>query len=811
MAATAPLLPHKLHTTCDPAKIPWKNSGEIPFERLCKNGNAVFQPRALQALEMALRIKNAGFHIYLSGNPDLGRSHMLLSCLKPAASQLDTPPDLVYVQNFSSPDAPLLLHLPAGHGRKFREAIQKLMDDIPGNLERRLATPNFIRERAVLMEKFQKIRSGLLSKMNHVAAHKGFNLDIDENGGLTLYPVSKGKKLDEDELASLDSAARQDIKRKGDTLTKDLVGLMRQLNSAEDSFHDDESGLERRAMTATLETLLDPLEQKFMKLCPSPHMKNFLRDFRADIIKNTDAFLPREQHDKSDEPRFSLQAENFLNRYSINLFVDNSGLHGAPLIVEDNPSALNLLGCVERESEMGALVTDFTLIRNGSLHRANGGFLVLHADDILHHPFAWEGLLRALRANQARIEDGGDMTDTAARARSLRPDPLDLNVKVILIGNEETYEYLLDNDDKFSRIFRIKAHMAESAERNAANIRLYLGQIAKIAMDAGLMPFDASALAWLVDAGSKFCEDQKRLSLKFPVLRRLMIEADALAAMGGSQVVDAAFLDSAHRASFYRANLVEEELMEEYGRSVIKVQTSGTAVGQVNGLSVTWEGDYEFGLPHRISCSVGVGHDGIIDLEREAELGGPIHTKAMLIIKSFLADLFARKKPLVLTASLYFEQSYGGIEGDSASGAELAALLSALADVPVRLDLAFTGALGQAGQIMAVGGVTRKIEGFYKVCARRGLTGTQGVLIPWDNIDHLMLSPEIVESVSRGQFAIYPVRDMAEALYLLTGLPAGKRRKNDTFTPGSIYDRVDRRLNQLGCHAQNAFRKQKSE
>ena len=320
-------------------------------------------------------------------------------------------------------------------------------------------------------------------------------------------------------------------------------------------------------------------------------------------------------------------------------------------------------------------------------------------------------------------------------------------------------------------------------------------------------PFDRTALAWLIDLGSHLCEDQRRLSLRFPLLREIMIEAAALARLRGASMVDAAVLEEAYAARTYRANLVEEAFMEDYDREMIKVRTSGSAVGQVNGLSVTWHGDFEFGLPHRISCSVGVGHEGIMDLEREAELGGPIHTKAMMILKSYLTDQFARKKPLVLSASLYFDQSYAGIEGDSASGAELAALLSALAEVPVRLDLAFTGAVNHTGQILAVGGVTSKIEGFYKVCARHGLTGTQGVIIPHDNADHLMLAPDVLAAVDQGRFAIYTVRSIEEALTLLTGLPVGRRLKNGGFTRNSLYDKVDRRLEQLGDYAQNAFRR----
>lgn len=806
MAHIAPLPASRLHATFDPARIPWEDSSAIPASRAGTGRANPFQPRAMQALDLALQIRATGYNVYLSGEADLGRSYMLLNYLRPRARRGATPPDLVYVQNFADPDRPRLLSLPAGQGKKFKDCLKDMMDAIGRELTRRFETSAYVRQRARLMERFQKVRMGLIHKMNDVAALKGFNLDVDENGGLTLFPLVKGKRLSEEEYGRLDNALRLDLKRRGDSLAGKMAGFLRQMNKAEESFRDDERELELQAMDQVLDAQLTPARERMLKACPTEAMKAYFSGLREDILRNTEAFLPRETTSGQPEAHGQPPAEDCFYRYEVNLFVDNGDLAGAPIVVEDNPTALNLLGCVERESEMGALVTDFTLIRAGSLHKANGGFLVLHMEDILQHPGAWEGLLRALRANQARIEDGGEVPETAIRTKGILPEPLGLDLKVVLIGGEELYENLLMADERFAKLFRIKAHMTDVADRTAPNVRAYLGHIARIAAEAQLPPFERDALAWLVDLGSHLCEDQRRLSLRFPLLRELMIESAALAELRGLPRVNAATLEDAYAARTYRANLEEEIFMEEYDREIIKVETSGTAVGQVNGLSVTWHGNYEFGLPHRISCTVGVGQDGIIDLEREADLGGPIHTKAMMILKSYLTDLFARTKPLMLSASLYFEQSYAGIEGDSASGAELAALLSALADVPMRLDLAFTGAVSHSGQIMAVGGTTRKIEGFFKVCARHGLTGSQGVIIPHDNVDHLMLSPEVLDAVESGRFAIYPVRRMEEALTLLSGLAAGRRRANGRFTPGSLYDLVDRRLERLGCYAQHAFR-----
>lgn len=810
MAKIEALPSSRLHATCDPASVPADDSTGI--RPAPSAGRTPFQDRAMKALDLALHIRASGFNVYLAGGTSLGRCYMLRQYLTPLAKKGKAPADLVYVYNFADADRPRLMSLPAGQGQKFRQAMQDCLKAIQKGLERRLCGASFMKQRAKLMESYQSERSQLLHRMNNVAEHKGFNLDLDEAGNITLYPLVKGKKVSEDEFEGLDSGFRLALKHRSESVAQHMTGLVQELSRAEEGYIDKEKSLERHTMSEVLDQVLTPVARRMEKLCPGAEMAAYFAAVREDMLANTDAFLGRDliaagDNRQGDPRQGPTERETVRARYRVNLFVDNAGQKGAPIVVEDHPTAANLLGCVERESELGALITDYTLIKSGSLHRAIGGFLVLHMDDLVHYPAAWEGLLRSLKAGSARLEDSLDAPETAVRSKGLRPDPVPLDVKVILIGDEFLYEGLLDSDERFARIFRIKAEMTDSMPRNAAGIRYYLGCVCRIIAEQKLAPFDRTALAWLVDLGSHICEDQRRLSLKFPILREFMIEADAIAQMKGAQKVTGAILEEAFQSRHYRANLVEDLYMEEYDRDMIKVRTSGTAIGQVNGLAVTTYGNLEFGLPHRISCTVGVGHDGIIDLEREADLGGPIHTKAMMILGSYLTGMFASRKPLVFSGSLFFEQSYEGIEGDSASGAELAALLSALAEVPVRLDLAFTGAVSHSGQIMAVGGVTQKIEGFYKVCTKQKLTGTQGVIIPADNVDHLMLSTHVLEAVDKGLFSIYPVRTIDDALFLLTGLPAGRRRKNGTFTPGSLYELVDRRLERLGEYGQNAFRR----
>lgn len=817
-----PLSARQLRAMLDSSRIPFETSDSIKRSGVRRP----LQPRALQALELALHIRDGGYNVYLSGEPDLGRTYMLREFLTPRARKATTPPDLIYVNNFEDQDCPILLAIQAGQGRKLRSALATAMTRIRKEIPIRFEHDSVIQKRALLLAKFQELRASIFKKMNTVAVKEDFNLDMDDQGSITLYPLEDGKRLSDDDLNKLDARGRQRIKVKGDKLLQALSGLMRQLSRTEQTFAQDERSLERDVAREVLDTILSPIAERFAKSCANPELDKYFSNLREDIVENMDGLVHRDSSHSSSlsggltgvssganpsgyassAESASPQNDAYIFRYDVNLFVDNSETTGAPIIVDDHPTPANLLGCVERVSEMGALVTDFTLVKAGSLHRANGGFLIVHMDDILQHLTAWEGLLRSLRSGYARIEDAGDAQDPT-KAKGLEPAPLKLDVKVILIGTEELYEALLEDDDRFPKLFKLKAHLTDATQRNAEGVRTYLYRMAHIIDEAKLLPFDKAAMARLIDFGSRIIEDQRKLSLKFPLLRELMIESSALASMRKVSMVDKAIVDDALAGRIYRANLYEEHFMEEYDRDVIKVRTDGEAVGRVNGLSVTWYGNFEFGLPHQIAATVGVGHGGIIDLEREAELGGPIHTKAMMILKSYLVAQFARNKPLVLTGSLCFEQSYAGIEGDSASGAELAALLSAISGVPISLSLAFTGAVGQSGQIMAVGGVTRKIEGFFEVCLRRGLTGKQGVIIPKDNVDHLMLKEEIADAVEAGLFAIYPVEHINEALELLTALPCGTLRKTGRFTPHSLYDLVDRRLDALGHLAENAFKR----
>ncbi len=788
---------HKLRGVFDPAKIPFPDSRSIPRN----SGPLPFQPRALQALRLALTIKGGEYNVFVAGEANLGRTYFVKNFLEPIVAKLPQPPDWVFLHNFEDPDRPTALSLPAGQGRELKTLLAKSVSEIKKQIPARLAQEAHIKKHENLIRRYQSERDKLLNRMEDMAGRKGFNLEMDEQGALILTPVLEGKTISQDDFDRLAPAVRKKLKLQGDNLLSRMTTLLRRMNRKEDWFKKDELSLHRDTAESVLSGHLNPLAAKFR---PVKRLMAYFKALRQDILEHIELFMPKESQPQSaptqsGPPPDPHAADEVFWRYEVNLFVDNSKTTGAPVVQEDHPTHFNLLGCIERETEMGALYTDFRLIKAGALHKANQGFLILNLEDVLGNPQSWEGLLRALRTGKSRIEDPGDPDQV--RAKTIEPDAVPLSARVILVGTDEMYETLLYGDERFSKFFKLKAHLQSTAERTPVNVKRYLQALAQIIGEAELLPFDREALAGLLELGCRLAEDQSKLSLHFPLLRERMIEATALARMAGQKMVDKDLLRHAVQSREFRSNLFEAEFMTDYDREVIKVATGGQAVGRANGLSVTLFGDYEFGLPHQISCTVGVGHGGILDLEREAQLGGPIHTKGMMIIKGYLVSRFAQNKPIVLTGNLCFEQSYAGIEGDSASGAELAALLSALGQVPIDLSYAFTGAVSQSGTIMAVGGVSRKIEGFFEVCRRRGLTGRQGVIIPADNVANLMLKPEVLEAVTLGTFSVSPVKSIEEAMEILTGLPAGRKGKNNRFPKNSLFRLVDERLAELAVLA----------
>ncbi|MDQ7031873.1 MAG: ATP-binding protein [Desulfonauticus sp.] len=782
------LSPSKLRVKLSPQKVPFRDSKKAALP-----DTALFQKRAYETLELALKIKHKGYNVYLAGEQGIGRTYFVTRFLKGKLAETSPPKDWIYVYNFDNPDRPRAISLPAGKGRVFKRKLQQAINTLRESIPLAFEQENFIKQHDNLVQTYQNIRDTIIDKMEEEAQKDGFSLNMEEDS-LTLYPLWEGKVLTPEEFEQLEPELRKKLRLKSNKVMEVLINYTRKMGKKEEDFRKNEQALERKVALKKINAALSEVEKEFSGFSA---LRTYLESLKKDILENLEHFKNKEAGSVSlTQELLGNSEEDFFERYRVNLFVDNAEQKTRPIIVEDNPNYFNLLGCIERETELGTYYTDFTLLKSGSLHRANGGFLILKVEDILSHPLAWEGLLRALKTGFLTLEDPGDQYDLI-RTKTIEPEPIPLDVKVILIGSDDFYELLYIQDDRFPKLFKLKAHMQDTVARTEENIANYLYTLANIGRENQLLSFSKEALAELVDFSSRLSDDQQKMSLNFATISELMIEASTLAQGEGKKRVDLINVKRALKNREYRLNLYEQEFMEDYDRELIKVQTSGTAVGRANGLSVVELGDYIMALPHQISCTIGVGHGGIIDLEREAELGGPIHTKGMMILKSYLQNLFAQDKPLVLSGSLCFEQSYAHIDGDSASGAELVALLSALSGIPVKLSLAFTGAISQSGQIMAVGAVSRKIEGFFDVCQRRGLTGEQGVIIPRDNVVHLMLREDVIEAVKSGLFHVYAVSNIEEALEILTGRKPGQRLSKGGFSPGSIYAAVDKKLREL--------------
>jgi predicted ATP-dependent protease len=784
------------HLTIEPNPRKVLRSSDIRDE---SNPICLFQPRARKALEMGLSIASMEYHVYVAGEPGLGRTYLVENFLLPRARSGITPPDLVYLNNFDNPDKPVLVSLPAGQGRILKDNLQRVVKRLRRDLPRHFEQASYVRLQNKLFTKLAVTRDDLMDRMEQVAQKKGFSLNIDDSGSVSLTPLVDGKVLTSEEFERLENTHKKVLKDQSSAVLNTIADLSRLVSKSEQEFRTKEVMLAQEHAAGLVDRVLAPIRKKF---AVSKVLKSYFDALKEDILENLAHYQGRQEREQRNTPDNQPEglSDSFFQRYDVNLFVDNSDVTGAPVVKEVNPGFFNLLGCVERETEWGTYYTDFSLIKAGAVHRANGGFLILRVDDLLGHPAAWEGLLRCLRSRHSSLDDPTDHYDIL-RTRTIRPDPIALDLKVILIGDDETYELLYMHDERFRKIFKLKAHIQDTVERTTQSITGYAQALDRAARESGLRSLTKDAYAELVDYSTRMAEDRERLSLHFSHLREIMIESSAIATSQDKRTIDAGIVKTALAEREYRTNLYQEEFLREYDRRSIKVRTQGQGVGVANGLSVTQVGDYVMGLPHQISCTVGVGHGGIMDLEREAELGGPIHTKGMMILKSYFVNLFARNKPLVLTGSLCFEQSYAQVDGDSASGAELAALLSALSNVPIRLDLAFTGAISQSGAIMAVGGVTHKVEGFFEVCRRRGLTGRQGVLLPRDNIVHLVLRDNVLQAIRDGQFHIHPVSTIEEAMEILTGMRAGERLKDGRFSSKSIYAAVDERLSELAVLA----------
>ncbi|MEM2211330.1 MAG: AAA family ATPase [Nitrososphaerales archaeon] len=760
-------------------------------EELTPLDKIIGQERALRALKFGLEIESKGFNIYVAGFPGTGRVTAISDYLEEIAKTKPTPPDWVYVNNFKNPYEPKAIKLPPGKAREFQKDVRNFIEEAKRAIPKVFQSDEYVSKREQLIKIAEAHKEKLLSELNEEAQRSSFALQVTPMG-IIMIPILAGRLLTDQEYLSLPLELKREYDKRREKLEIKLNEVMRQISEFDKKTREELRKLANDTVQYALGFLINTLLQKYEGL---PEVQSYLNDLRNDILENIDLFTGKAETQQLSTLT-SWMRELPFRRYEVNIIVDNSDLKGAPVIFEENPTYNNLFGRIEKEAQFGTFTTDFTLIKSGSLHKANGGFLVLPAEEILKNLFSYDGLKRALKNGNIVIEEVGERLGFIS-TKSLTPQPIPLNVKVILVGNPLLYHLLYIYDPDFRELFKVKAEFDIAIERNEENIKKYASFICTLCKKENLRHLDSSAIAKIIEYSSRLAEDKRKLSTRFGEVADIIREANFYASQDGSKYIKDIHIKRAIEEKVYRSNLIQQKIKEMIERGLILIDTEGAKIGQVNALSVISLGDFTFGRPSRVTASVGLGREGVIDIERESKLGGPIHTKGVLILGGYLTSKYARDKPISLSARLVFEQSYEGIEGDSASSTELYAILSALAELPIKQNLAVTGSVNQKGEVQAVGGINEKIEGFFEVCKAKGLKGDEGVIIPESNVQNLMLKDEIIEAVKLGKFHIYSISTIDEGIELLTGVRAGKRMENGEFEPNTVNYRVDKRLREM--------------
>lgn len=753
----------------------------------------VGQPRAVAAIELGARMASAGFNIFAFGAPGTARRDLLTRLLGARAAERAVPNDICYVQNFDESFRPHLLLVPAGKGRDLRSDMASLVTELRSALTAAFESDDYRRRHEAIDRDVKGRSSKQLHDLGERARAEGLAL-IAGPMGFILVPIRGDEPLPEEEFDKLPDEEKARLREKMRVLQEELAELLRHVPAWERERGRRVRELDRDVVKNAVGQLVDEIRSKYDEM---PAVTAHVDRVERDLLEHARALLEDNEGELPDEPGEMVnpghQHRRGLRRYEVNLLVDNSTRTGAPVVFEENPTYENLVGHIDHVARFGALVTDFTLIRPGALHRAQGGYLVLDALRVLHSPYAWDGLKLALRSGELRVEPLSRLIGLGTSI-ALEPEPLDLDVRVALVGEPWLYYLVCEHDPEFRDLFKVPADFADDVESSDEVRPRYVELLAAQAKRDALLPFDATGIARILEESARLAGSQERLSMRMDDLGDLMKEADHLARAAGASSVGVADVEHAIEARTYRRDRMRERLRDETIKGTIIIDTSGAVIGQVNGLSVIPLAEFAFGRPSRITARVRVGEGKVVDIEREVELGGPIHSKGVLILDAFLAGRYALKTPLSLHASLVFEQSYSAVEGDSASAAELFALLSALASVPLSQRIAVTGSVNQRGDVQPVGGINEKIEGFFDLCRARGLTGEQGVLIPEANVRHLMLRPDVVDAVEAGKFHVHTMRSIDDGLELLTGLPAGERNEAGEFPAGSVNQLVELQL-----------------
>lgn len=801
MTSGKALTPEQLCTRCDPELIPFDTSAEISVPT-----DIVGQKRALKSIYFGTRIEASGYNLFAFGSPGTGKNSVVRQVLEDEAKSKDTPSDWCYVYNFYQPHKPNAISLPPGRGITFRDDIAHLADDLNTTLPAAFETDEYQAQLDKLDQEYADRRDQALNKLIDKAREQQIQL-IHTPTGFAFAPLGKNNEvIKPSSYEELPQEEKNKIETKIGKLQKDLQQVIRQFPIWQKEVLEKVRKLDREIARYTVKHLIGTIKKRYTDLAD---ILSYLDAVEEDIIEHVKEFRSNQEIPILFGGQGSSRS-NVLERYKVNLIVDHSEHHSAPIVYQDLPSHSNLIGCTEYQSYMGTLVTDYTLIKAGDLHRANGGYLILDARRLLIHPYSWEALKRALRSGEIRIESMERSLGLISTV-SLEPEPIPLDVKVVLIGDRFLYYLLQYYDPEFSDLFKVAADFEDSCHRNnesCADLARFIGSMIN---EQKLKPINRDGVSRVIEYSARLAGDSEKLSIQLQDISDLLSEANYWANEDNVDTISDKQVQIAIDHKIYRSDRVREHIYEAIDRGFLKIDTDGKRIGQVNGLSVLDLGDFSFGQPSRITATSRLGNGEVIDIERETEMGGNIHSKGVLILSRFLASRYATNFPLSLSASLVFEQSYGMVDGDSASLAELCALLSTLADTPIQQSYAVTGSVNQLGEVQAIGGINQKIEGFFDVCKLRGLTGKQGVLMPAANIKHLMLRQDVVDAVTNNQFHVYAINNVDEAIERLTGVTAGARGKNGKFPDRSLNARVEQHMIELARLRQRFGKKTSSK
>ena len=764
-----------LKMTCNPNIFDFDTTADLESIQ-----DGIGQDRGIKALEFGLQVDVKGYNLYIEGPSGVGKTLYTKNYLNKLASKKKIPSDWCYIYNFENPNEPIAVELPAGQGKEFKEAMDGFIKEIRKDIKKTFNNDDFEKEKALIKQEFEEKRSALLDKLNADASKHNFQVKTAQNG-IYMMPIVNGKVVEEEEFEKLDDEIKKEYEEKSLIVQEQIMNAISQIKEIERQSDKKISEWQSNVALLTVNVHINYLKSKYKR---NKKINHFLNDVKQDVLKNIPTFLEDPEKQQQTQAPAIRKPDPCLN-YRVNLFVDNSNREGAPVIMDSNYSYNNIFGAIEYENYYGSLKTDHTMLKPGLLQQANGGYIIFQAKDLLANGACYEALKKALRIKELGIENVAEQRSSMVLI-SLKPEPIPLNLKVILIGNSSIYQTLLSMDSDFRKLFKIKVEFEETAEANDKNLNKLAQIIHGFCEHQELPQLDKSAMARLVEYSSKLAGSHSKVSTRFDDLMQVVGEAATWAKLSKSKIVTEKYILKALEERVERVKKYDERYLEMIKENTLLIDTSGYKVGQLNGLTVMSVGNYTFGKPAKITVNTYTGKSGIVNIEREVEISGPSHSKGVLILTGYLGEMFAQDMPLCLTASICFEQLYNGVDGDSASSTELYGLLSSLSGIPINQSIAVTGSVNQKGQIQPIGGVNEKIEGYFQVCKVRGLDGSHGVMIPVQNIDNLQLSDEIITAVKEKKFHIYAVSTIEEGIEVLTGAPAGKKDKDGHFPAGTV-------------------------